>query len=185
MAGPQLKPRQPPAGPGRRPRGKGRGASVRRFPEGSSPTGALDRCDVGQGPRRGAGRGARSPLITPTSEEDRARGCDIERRTVHAVRPGLDVLQGGRPNHATTPDSLIRAAHVVAVGFAAVAAANDRRSGAGTVPAGRDGRRAGVPPPPSGAGPARTVRSLRRGSPSGSRPPPGSTCRRPAGSGRR
>ncbi|MFF4653658.1 hexameric tyrosine-coordinated heme protein [Streptomyces sp. NPDC001380] len=64
-------------------------------------------------------------LITPTPEEGRALAFDIARHTIHTIQPDLDVLQGGRPDYATTPDSLIRAAHVVAVEFATVAAANN------------------------------------------------------------
>ncbi|MFE2721537.1 hexameric tyrosine-coordinated heme protein [Kitasatospora sp. NPDC059327] len=41
------------------------------------------------------------------------------------LQPDLDVLKGGRPNYSTNPDSLIAAAHTVAVEFQTIAAAND------------------------------------------------------------
>ncbi|MDW6064645.1 hexameric tyrosine-coordinated heme protein [Streptomyces sp. FXJ1.4098] len=47
------------------------------------------------------------------------------RHTIHNIQPDLDVLKGGRPNYATTPDSLIDAAYVVAVEFQTIAAANN------------------------------------------------------------
>jgi len=64
-------------------------------------------------------------LITETPEEGRALAFEIVRHTIHNIQPDLDVLQGGRPNYSTTPDSLIAAAHVVAVEFQTIAAAND------------------------------------------------------------
>ncbi|GAA1363130.1 hexameric tyrosine-coordinated heme protein [Catellatospora chokoriensis] len=63
-------------------------------------------------------------LITATPEEGRALALMIARHTVHNIQPDLDVLKGGRPNYATTPESIIAAAHVVAIEFATIAAAN-------------------------------------------------------------
>lgn len=63
-------------------------------------------------------------LVTATAEEGRALAFAIARHTIHNIQPDLDVLQGGRPNYATTPESLIAAGHVVAVEFATIAAAN-------------------------------------------------------------
>ena len=64
-------------------------------------------------------------LITATPEEGRALALMIARHTVHNIQPDLDVLKGGRPNYGTTPESLIAAAHVVAIEFATIAAANN------------------------------------------------------------
>jgi len=63
-------------------------------------------------------------LITKTPEEGRALAFTLARHTVHNIQPDLDVLKGGRPNYATTPDSLIHAAQVVALEFQTIAAAN-------------------------------------------------------------
>ncbi|OEU86560.1 hypothetical protein DB35_22830 [Streptomyces abyssalis] len=64
-------------------------------------------------------------LITKTAEEGRALALTIARHTVHNIQPDLDVLAGGRPNYATSPDSLIEATRVVAVEFQTIAAANN------------------------------------------------------------
>lgn len=64
-------------------------------------------------------------LITATAEEGRALAFQITQHTIHNIQPDLDVLKGGRPNYSTTPESLIAAAHVVAVEFATIAAANN------------------------------------------------------------
>jgi hypothetical protein len=64
-------------------------------------------------------------LITDTPEEGRALAIEIAQHTIHNLQPDLDVLKGGRPNYSTTPDSLIAAAHVVAVEFQTIAAANN------------------------------------------------------------
>jgi hypothetical protein len=64
-------------------------------------------------------------LITETPEQGRALALDIARHTIHNIQPDLDVLQGGRPNYSTTPESLIAAAQVVALEFQTIAAAND------------------------------------------------------------
>lgn len=64
-------------------------------------------------------------LMTKTPEEGRALAIAIAQHTIHNIQPDLDVLQGGRPNYSTTPDSLIAATHVVAVEFQTIAAANN------------------------------------------------------------
>jgi len=64
-------------------------------------------------------------LITATPEEGRALAFDLARHSIHNIQPDLDVLVGGRPNYSTDPDSLIRAAQVVATEFATIAAANN------------------------------------------------------------
>ncbi len=64
-------------------------------------------------------------LITETPELGRALAFSIARHTIHNIQPDLDVLGGGRPNYATTPESLIAAGHVVAIEFQTIAAANN------------------------------------------------------------
>jgi len=64
-------------------------------------------------------------LITRTPEEGRAPALTLARHSVHNIQSDLDILKGGRPHYSTDPDGLIRAAHVVAVEFATIAAAND------------------------------------------------------------
>jgi hypothetical protein len=64
-------------------------------------------------------------LLTDSPEEGRALAFSIARHTVHNIQPDLDVLMGGRPNYATTPDSLIAASQVVAIEFQTIAAANN------------------------------------------------------------
>ncbi|MFJ4091245.1 hexameric tyrosine-coordinated heme protein [Kitasatospora sp. NPDC089913] len=64
-------------------------------------------------------------LITSTPEEGRALALTLARHTVHNIQPDLDVLKGGRPNYSTDPDSIIAAAHTVAVEFQTIAAANN------------------------------------------------------------
>jgi hypothetical protein len=64
-------------------------------------------------------------LITGSPEEGRALAFAIARHTVHNIQPDLDVLVAGRPEYATTPDSLIAASQVVALEFQTIAAAND------------------------------------------------------------
>ncbi len=63
-------------------------------------------------------------LITPTAEEGRALAMSMARHTIHQIQPDLDALKAGRPVYAGSPDSLIAAAHVVAIEFANIAAAN-------------------------------------------------------------
>jgi hypothetical protein len=64
-------------------------------------------------------------LITDTPEEGRALAMTMARHTIHNLQPELDILQGGRPNYSTTPESLIAASQVVAIEFQTVAAANN------------------------------------------------------------
>ncbi|MEU9346465.1 hexameric tyrosine-coordinated heme protein [Streptomyces sp. NPDC048278] len=63
-------------------------------------------------------------LLTDTPEEGRALALTLARHTVHNIQPDLDILKGGRPNYATTPESLIHSAQVVALEFQTIAAAN-------------------------------------------------------------
>lgn len=64
-------------------------------------------------------------LITSTPEEGRALAVMLARHSVHAMQKQLEVLQTGRAQYAHDPYGLIAAAHVVAVEFATIAAAND------------------------------------------------------------
>ena len=64
-------------------------------------------------------------LITATAEEGRALALTLACHSIHNIQPDLDVLQGGRFDYATTPDSLIAASHVIAVEFQTIAAANN------------------------------------------------------------
>lgn len=64
-------------------------------------------------------------LITATPEEGRALAMMMARKTVAAIQPDADTRQLLRPAYATNPDSLTMAAHVVAIEFATVAAANN------------------------------------------------------------
>lgn len=64
-------------------------------------------------------------LIIDNPEAGRALAIEIAQHSIHNIQPDLDILQGGRPNYATTPDSLIAAAHVIAVEFQTIAAANN------------------------------------------------------------
>lgn len=64
-------------------------------------------------------------LITETAEAGRALAIDIARHTIHNIQPDMDVLGGGRPSYATTPESLIAASQVVALEFQTIAAANN------------------------------------------------------------
>lgn len=64
-------------------------------------------------------------LITPTPEEGRALAIMLARKTIGAIQTDADARQGLRPMYANDPDSLTAAAHVVAIEFATVAAAND------------------------------------------------------------
>jgi len=64
-------------------------------------------------------------LITSTPEEGRALAVMLARHSVHAMQNHLEVLQTGRAQYAHDPYGLIAAAHVVAVEFATIAAAND------------------------------------------------------------
>lgn len=64
-------------------------------------------------------------LITDTPEEGRALAVLLARKTVAAMQPDADVRHQLRPQYAGNADSLTMAAHVVAVEFATVAAANN------------------------------------------------------------
>jgi hypothetical protein len=63
-------------------------------------------------------------LITATAEEGRALAILLARHSVHAMQKELDVLVTGRAQYAHEAKGLIAAAHVVAVEFATIAAAN-------------------------------------------------------------
>lgn len=64
-------------------------------------------------------------LITKTPEEGRELAIMLSRKTIGAIQPDADTRHMLRPGYATNADSLTRAAHVVAVEFATVAAANN------------------------------------------------------------
>lgn len=64
-------------------------------------------------------------LITSTPEEGRELAVMLARKTVGAIQTDAEVRQGLRPMYASNPDSLTMAAHVVAIEFATIAAAND------------------------------------------------------------
>ena len=64
-------------------------------------------------------------LITDTPEAGRNLAFQIAQHTINNIQPDLDVLQGGRPNYSTTPESLIAASQVVALEFQTIAAANN------------------------------------------------------------
>lgn len=64
-------------------------------------------------------------LITATPQEGRELAITIARKTVGAIQPDADTRQTLRPGYATDADSLTMAAHVVAIEFATIAAANN------------------------------------------------------------
>jgi len=64
-------------------------------------------------------------LITATPDEGRALALKIARLTIKAIQPDADVRARLRPGYAENADSLTAAAHVVAIEFATIAAAND------------------------------------------------------------
>jgi hypothetical protein len=64
-------------------------------------------------------------LITKTPEEGRALAITIARHSIHAMQHTLEVLIEGRGKYANDPNGLIAAAHVIAVEFATIAAANN------------------------------------------------------------
>lgn len=64
-------------------------------------------------------------LITATPQEGRELAIAIARKTVGAIQPDVEVRKGLRPAYAGDADSLTMAAHVVAIEFATIAAAND------------------------------------------------------------
>lgn len=64
-------------------------------------------------------------LITDTPDEGRALAIKLARLTVKAMQPDDEVRHRLRPEYAESADSLTNAAHVVAIEFATIAAAND------------------------------------------------------------
>ena len=64
-------------------------------------------------------------LLTPTAEDGRALALKLARLTIKAIQPDQATRELLRPGYADDPDSLTMAAHVVAVEFATIAAAND------------------------------------------------------------
>lgn len=64
-------------------------------------------------------------LITATPEEGRALAMMIARKTIAAIQGDAEVRGGLRPMYANDPDSLTAAAHVVAIEFTTIAAANN------------------------------------------------------------
>lgn len=64
-------------------------------------------------------------LITATPEEGRELAIMIARKTIGTIQTDEQVRKDLRPAYATNADSLTAAAHVVAVEFATIAAAND------------------------------------------------------------
>lgn len=64
-------------------------------------------------------------LITDTPEEGRELAMMMARKTIGAIQTDAETRAVLRPAYATNPDSLTMAAHVVAVEFATVAAANN------------------------------------------------------------
>ena len=63
-------------------------------------------------------------LITATPEEGRALAVLMARKSIGNMQPDAEVRKALRPEYANNADSLTAAAHVVAVEFATVAAAN-------------------------------------------------------------
>lgn len=64
-------------------------------------------------------------LITKTPELGRELAIAMARKTIGAIQTDADVRKELRPSYANNADSLTMAAHVVAIEFATVAAAND------------------------------------------------------------
>lgn len=64
-------------------------------------------------------------LVTATPEEGRALAIKLARSTIRAIQQDPEVRKRLRPEYAEDPDSLTAAAHVVAIEFATIAAAND------------------------------------------------------------
>lgn len=64
-------------------------------------------------------------LITATPEEGRALAMKMARFSIKAIQPDESVRDELRPSYANNADSLTAAAHVVAIEFATVAAANN------------------------------------------------------------
>ena len=64
-------------------------------------------------------------LITATPQEGRELAITMARKSVGAIQPDAEMRQSLRPSYASNAESLTMAAHVVAVEFATIAAAND------------------------------------------------------------
>lgn len=64
-------------------------------------------------------------LITASPQEGRELAVTMARKSIGAIQPDADTRQRLRPDYASDADSLTMAAHVVAVEFATIAAAND------------------------------------------------------------
>lgn len=64
-------------------------------------------------------------LITKTPEEGRELAIMLARKTIGAIQTDAETRHMLRPGYATNADSLTAAAHVVAVEFGVVAAANN------------------------------------------------------------
>jgi hypothetical protein len=64
-------------------------------------------------------------LITKNAEDGRALAILLARHSIHAMQSDIEVLKKGRARYSADPDGLIAAAHVIAVEFATIAAAND------------------------------------------------------------
>lgn len=63
-------------------------------------------------------------LITATPEEGRELAMTMARKSIGAIQPDPVVRKALRPEYANSADSLTNAAHVVAIEFATIAAAN-------------------------------------------------------------
>jgi hypothetical protein len=64
-------------------------------------------------------------LLTETPEAGRELAIKLARLSVKATQPDAEVRGRLRPDYAGSADSLIAVAHVVAVEFATIAAANE------------------------------------------------------------
>lgn len=64
-------------------------------------------------------------LITATPQEGRELAIAMARKTIGAIQPDVEMRKSLRPAYAGDADSLTMAAHVVAIEFATIAAAND------------------------------------------------------------
>ena len=64
-------------------------------------------------------------LITATPQEGRELAIVMARKTIGAIQPDAETRRMLRPGYASDAEALTMAAHVVAVEFATIAAAND------------------------------------------------------------
>jgi hypothetical protein len=64
-------------------------------------------------------------LIAATPEAGRALAILLSRHSIHAMQKELELLMDGRAHYARDASGLIAAAHVIAVEFATIAAANN------------------------------------------------------------